>query len=45
MKDIELYDHSFLFTAYANESTFFLTSTSSVKMLVENFKEFFCFSE
>ena len=44
IKSIDLFDHIFLFTAYADESTFFLKDISSVKMLVETFKEFSCFS-
>ena len=35
---------TFLFTTYADDSTFFLKDISSVKMLVETFKEFSCFS-
>ena len=44
IKGIDLYDHTFLFTAYADGSTFFLKDISSVKMLVETSKEFSCFS-
>ena len=44
IKSIDLFDHIFLFTAYADESTFFLKDISSVKMLVETFNEFSCFS-
>ena len=44
IKSIDLFDNIFLFTAYADESTFFLKDISSVKMLVETFKEFSCFS-
>ena len=43
-KDIDLYDHTFLFTAYADDLSFFLKDISTVKMLIETFKEFFCFS-
>ena len=43
IKGTDLYNHSFSFTAYANDSIFFLKDTSSFKMLVETFKEF-CFS-
>ena len=38
------HDHSFLFTAYADDSTFFLKGMSSVKMLFETFKELSRFS-
>ena len=44
IKGIVLYDHTFLITAYADGSTFFLKEISSVKMLAENFKKFLCFS-
>ena len=44
IKGIDLFDHTFLFTAYADDSTFFLKDMSSVKMLVETFIEFSCFS-
>ena len=44
IKGIGLLDHTFLFTANADESTLFLKDISSVKMLVESFKEFYCFS-
>ena len=40
IKCIDLYDDTFLFTAYAYGSTFFLKDISSVKMFVETFKEF-----
>ena len=33
-KGIDLFDHTFLFTAYADDWTFFLKDISSVKMLV-----------
>ena len=42
---IDLYDYYFLFTVYADESTFFLKDTASVKILVDTFKVFSCFSE
>ena len=44
IKGIDLFDYTFLFTAYADNWTFFLKDISSVKMLVETFKEFSCFS-
>ena len=44
IKGIVLYDHKFLFTAYADDSTFFLKDISSIKMLVKTFNEFSCFS-
>ena len=44
IKGIVLYDRTFLFTADADDSTFFFEDISSVKILVETFKEFSCFS-
>ena len=44
IKGIHLYDRTFLFKAYADDSTLFLKDISSFKMLVETFKEFSCFS-
>ena len=41
---IDLYDYSFLFTVYADDSTFFLKDIASVKILVHTFKVFSCFS-
>ena len=34
----------FLFTAYADGSTFFLKGISSIRILVDTFKVFSCFS-
>ena len=44
IEGIDLNGHTFLFTAYVGDSTFFLKDISSVKMLAETFKEFSCFS-
>ena len=41
IKGIALYDHSFLFTAYADDSTFFLKDIVSVRVLIDTFKLFF----
>ena len=41
---IGLYEHMFLFTAYADDSTFFLKDIVSVKVLIDTFKVFSCFS-
>ena len=41
---IFLLDYPLLFTAYADDSNSFLKDISSVKMLVETFKEFSCFA-
>ena len=43
IKGIDLYDHSFLFTAYADDSTFFLKDVVSVRVLIDTFKLFSCF--
>ena len=43
-KSTDLYNHSFPFTAYADDSTFFLKDISWLKMLVKTLKEFSCFS-
>ena len=44
MKGTELFDHTFLFTAYADDSTFFLKYIFSFKMLVETYGKFSFFS-
>ena len=41
---IDLYDCSFLFTVYADDSTLFLKDIASVRILVDTFKVFSCFS-
>ena len=41
---IDLYDYSFLFTAYADDSTFCLKDIASVRVLVDTFKVSSCFS-
>ena len=40
IKGIDLYDHTFLFTAYADDSTFFLKDIFSVKTLIQTFLSF-----
>ena len=37
-------DYSFLFTAYVDDSTFLLKDIAPVKILVDTFKVFWCFS-
>ena len=44
IKGIDLYDHSFLFTAYADDLTFFLKDIVSFRVLIDTFKLFSCFS-
>ena len=44
IEGIDLYYHTFLFTAYSDDSIFFLKDISSGKMLFETFKGFSCFS-
>ena len=43
IKGTVLYDHTFLFIAYTDDSTFFLKDISSIEMLVETFKDFLFF--
>ena len=40
----DLYDYSFLFTANADNSTFFFKDIASVRILVDTFKVFSCFT-
>ena len=40
----DLYDYSFQFTAYADNPTFFFKDITSVRILVDTFKVFSCFS-
>ena len=44
IKDIEIFDQCFLFTAYADDSTFFLVDSNSVKNLIGIFQTFSQFS-
>ena len=44
IKGIDLYDHPFLFTAYADDSIFFLKDIVSIRVLIDTFKLFSCFS-
>ena len=44
IKGIDLYDHCFLFIAYADDSTFFLKDIVSLRVLIDTFKLFSCFS-
>ena len=39
---IDLYDYSFLFTAYGDDWTFFLQDIASVRIIVDTFKVFSC---
>ena len=41
---IDLYDYSFLFKGYADDSTFFLRDIASIRILFDTFKVFSCFS-
>ena len=45
IKNIGLHNHSFLLSPFADDSIFFLEDISSIKLLVETFKEFSHFSE
>ena len=40
----EIFKHVFLYTAYADDSTFFLRDIPSVKELVNSFNQFYHFS-
>ena len=44
IKDIKLFDKEFIYTAYADDTTFFLQNKNSVKMLLEGFHAFSFFS-
>ena len=44
IKGIEIFDHCFLFTVYADDSTFFLGDSDSVKNLIDIFQTFLLFS-
>ena len=41
---IDLYGYSFSFTAYVDDSNFFLKGIASIRILVDTFKVFSCFS-
>ena len=45
IKGIEMFDHCFLFTVYADDSTFFLGDDDSVKNLIYIFRTFLLFSD
>jgi hypothetical protein len=40
VKPLKLFDHSFLYTAYADDATFFLSDSESIKYLVQELKNF-----
>ena len=44
IKGIEIFKHVSLYTAYADDSTFFLRDSPSVKELVNSFNQFYYFS-
>ena len=44
IKGIKLFDKEFIYTAYADDTTFFLQNKNSVKMLLEAFHAFSFFS-
>ena len=44
IKGIEIFKHAFLYTAYADDSTFFLRDIPSVKELINSFNQFYHFS-
>ena len=45
IKGLEIFKHEFLYTAYANDSTFFLKNIKSVKELIKSFERFYPFSD
>ena len=44
IKGIEIFEHCFLYSAYTDDTTFFLTDAQSIENLVEIFNTFFLFS-
>ena len=44
IKGIEIFKYVFLYTAYADDSTFFLRDIPSVKELINSFNQFYHFS-
>ena len=44
IKGLEIFEHKFLYTAYADDSTFFLKDIKSVKELIKSFEKFYPFS-
>ena len=44
IKGIEIFEHCFLYTAYADDTTFFLKDAQSIENLVEIFNTFSLFS-
>ena len=44
VKPLQLLDHTFLYTAYADDATFFLRESESIKYLVQELKNFSKFS-
>ena len=44
MKGIELFQHEFLYTAYADDTTFFLKDKNSIILLSDVFRNFSLFS-
>ena len=45
IKGIEVFKHTFLYTTYADDSTFFLRDIPSVKELINSFNQFYHFSD
>ena len=44
MRGIKIFNHAFLYTAFAYDSTFFLNALLSVNNLIDKFKVFSLFS-
>ena len=45
IKGLKIFDYDFLYTAYADDSTFFLSDIYSIKEMINCFNIFMCFSD
>ena len=45
IQDIEIFNHEFLYTAYADDTTFFVKDLSSVKVILSSLDQFYTFSD
>ena len=44
MHDLKIFDHEYLYTTYANDTTFFLEDISSIKVALKDLNSFSSFS-
>ena len=44
MHDLKIFDHEYLYTTYANNTTFFLEDISSIKVALKDLNSFSSFS-